>query len=92
MANTITVSLDHLIDFRDHLVRFNEELQDGYKYMRGHVLAIQDDWDDPQYERFQEAFEEVAQGIERYLEVSDEHEDYLSRLIERIGDVLETRI
>ena len=85
-------SLDALIDFRNHLVQFNEELQDAYKYMHGHVEAIRDDWDDPQYDRFREAFDEVAEGIQRYLAVTDEHEDHLAELIERIRYVLETRL
>jgi len=88
----INVNLEHLIDFRNHLVQFNQDLQASYKYMHGHVEAIRDDWDDPQYERFREAFDEVAEGIHNYLAVCDEHEDYLARLIERGQDLLDTRM
>jgi hypothetical protein len=92
MSERVQIDLDALIDFRNHLLAFNETLRDEYSRMKNHWLSMADYWHDAKYDEFGEALEDVNRGIERYLEITPDHETHLYNLIERVRAVLDTRI
>jgi hypothetical protein len=81
-------SLQALIDFRSHLMRFNRDLADEYRAMVADFRSVP--WDDDKRRHFGDALDEVGKGIERYLSVADEHEHHLLKLIERLDSFLKT--
>jgi len=83
--------IEQLHEFRSHLVAFNRELADSFASMNAHSRSIQEDWNDQQYQKFVSDFEDVARGIKRYLDRSEDHEAYLRTLIERLIAVAETQ-
>lgn len=92
MADIHLGDLDKLIAFYQHLKKFNGDLKDEFRGMRQHAQAVHEDWRDPQYDRFEKDFSDVAHGIEAYLKQSEDHERYLRDLIERVKGIVETRM
>ncbi len=93
MSDKVSIdSLDDLIRFRDHLRSFNNKLGDDFGSIRSHWGDLGESWQDDRYTQFGQALGEITQGIERYLHSSDEYEQYLLTLIERLRVVLETRL
>lgn len=92
MNKIVIHDLERVIAYRQHLVRFNQELEDAFRSMNEHSREIRDTWDDEQYWRFIADFEEAMRGVQQYLSHREAHEGYLARLIERAKAVLETDI
>ena len=92
MSDRVRVDLDALIDFRSHLLAFNETLRDEYSRMKNHWLSMAELWDDAKYYEFGAALEDISRGIERYLYITPDHETHLFNLIERLRAVLDTHI
>lgn len=92
MSDRVQVDLDALIDFRNHLLSFNETLRDEYSRMKNHWLSMADYWNDAKYDEFGAALEDINRGVERYLEITPDHETHLYNLIERLRAVLDTRL
>ena len=67
-------------------------MRDEYSRMKNHWLSMADYWNDAKYEEFGAALEDINRGIERYLEITPDHETHLYNLIERVRAVLDTRI
>ncbi|MCC6236803.1 MAG: hypothetical protein IT299_04425 [Dehalococcoidia bacterium] len=82
-------SVQALIDFRNHLIRFDDTLEAEYRGMVADWRNLGGTWTDQKYAEFGTALEEVGKGIERYLAVTDDHESHLLRLIERLRAFLE---
>lgn len=92
MSDRVQVDLDGLIDFRSHLMAFNQILADEYSRMKSHWQSMAELWDDAKYYEFGEALDDIAKGIERYLDITPSHETHLFNLIERLRAVLDTRL
>ncbi len=92
MADKVQVDLDALIEFRAHLVTFNQLLSDEYRRMKNHWYNMNEVWSDAKYDEFGEALEDIAKGIDRYLQITPDHEQHLYNLIERIRAVLDTTL
>lgn len=92
MSDRVQVDLDALIDFRSHLLAFNNTLADEYSRIKNHWHSMHDVWNDAKYDEFGEALEDIARGIERYLDITPSHETHLYNLIERLRAVLDTHI
>lgn len=90
MADINIRNLDALREFYTHLGAFNQELKESFSNMRAHTQSVRDEWNDSKYQTFERAFDDAAQGVERYLATSEEHEHYLATLIERMQGVLDT--
>lgn len=90
MADISIRNLDALREFYAHLGAFNQELKESFAHMRAHTQSVRDDWNDSKFQTFERAFDEVALGVERYLATTEEHEQYLASLIERMQQVLDT--
>lgn len=88
----VAVNLQALIEFHSHLKSFNKELAGEFGRMRSHWRSLDDVWHDQKHDQFGEALDDIAQGIERYLETTEKHEAYLAKLIEGIIRAIELRL
>jgi hypothetical protein len=91
MSN-VHADLESLIEFRNHLMRFDHTLAEEFSSMRSHWRSLGDVWTDAKYHELGQALDEVSKGIDRYLAITPDHESYLLRLIERLQAVLDTSI
>lgn len=92
MMDTSVKDLDHLIQFRGQLLRFNRAMADEFQRIRQSWLSQKDNWHDAQAERLDANLVELWAGIERYLGHTEEHERYLDRLIRILEDARQLRI
>lgn len=88
----VVSDLESLIEFRSHLIRFNQTLGEEFSSMRSHYHHLGDAWSDAKYDQFGQALKEAGQGIDRYLAVTSDHETHLLRLIETLRNYLDQRI
>lgn len=82
-------SVQAVVDFRNHLRRFNDTLEHEFRGMVAAWRDVGESWRDDQYTRFGNDLEEVGRGIDRYLAATDDHESHLLGLIERLRAYLE---
>lgn len=82
--------LDALIRFREHLLHFNATLKDEFSSMRSHWHETRQIWNDEKSHAFERELDELWPGIRRYLEATNDHEDYLRLLVERLEAVRKT--
>lgn len=80
--------LESLIEFREHLQRFNRTLVDEFASMRSHWQSLGDAWKDVKYQQFGEALQEAANGIQHYLQRTSDQEQSLLRTIHIIDEYL----
>lgn len=85
----VDADLSALIDFRTHLIRYDQQLADDYASLRGHWRDLGDVWTDAKYRELGAALDEVNRGIERYLAAAEGHEAHLMRLIEALRAFLD---
>ncbi|MCS7055414.1 MAG: hypothetical protein NZM18_04470 [Thermoflexales bacterium] len=85
-SQTAAADLEAMIAFREHLLRFNRSLAEEFASMQTHWRGLGGLWRDAKYHEFGAALEEAAQGVNRYLTVTEEHEAHLLGLIERLRD------
>ena len=90
MSRTVSADLEAMIEFRSHLIRFNQLLAEEFSSIHAHWQSLGDVWDDDKYRQFGHALDEVQPGIQRYLAATDDHEAHLLRLIENLRRFLET--
>ena len=86
----VTNDLDGLTDFRNHLIQFNNTLEDEFRSMRSHWQQLGDSWRDEKYNEFGRDLDEVSQGVERYLQTAEAHEAHLAVLIHKLEAYLKT--
>jgi hypothetical protein len=90
-SRIVDADLQAMIDFREHLIRFNRTLAEEFASMEAHWRGLGDVWTDTKYHEFGEALQEAAQGVRRYLSTIEGHEAHLLGLIERLREYLEYR-
>lgn len=91
MSHRADADLEAMIAFREHLIRFNRTLAEEFASMQAHWRDLGDKWKDAKYYEFGQALEEAAQGVNRYLTATEDHEAHLLGLIERLREFLEYR-
>ncbi|WP_423225960.1 hypothetical protein [Candidatus Amarolinea aalborgensis] len=86
----VHADIEKMESFLDHLRRFDQLLDDEFRSMIGHWRDLGSVWTDNKYHEFGRDLEEVARGVEHYLAATDDHENHLARLIERLKIFLDT--
>lgn len=92
MSTGVHSDLEALKRFHEHLVRYNQVLAEEFTSIRKHWQSMGDVWRDEKYREFGESLDEVERGIERYLAAAPSHEAHLRKLIEIMGQYLDTRL
>jgi uncharacterized protein YukE len=77
--------------FANTLKRFTADLQTNLAGVHGQLLALGDTWRDQEHDRFREELEQTMTVLERFVEVSGEHIQFLQRKAERLEEYLSQR-
>ncbi|MDP6506377.1 MAG: WXG100 family type VII secretion target [Planctomycetota bacterium] len=74
--------------FAEQLKRFTTDLQSSAGSLQARFQALGDTWQDQEYEKFSEEFQDTIKALKRFMEVSTQYAPYLQRKAQRIEDYL----
>ncbi|MGA2797929.1 MAG: WXG100 family type VII secretion target [Thermoguttaceae bacterium] len=85
------VDPEELRQFAQSLKKFSSELQTRINMLGGQLAALSKTWRDQEQKKFSEEFEQQVKGLQRLIEVIEEHIPYLVRKAEIIDEYLHRR-
>ena len=85
------VDPEELRQFAQSLKKFSSELQTRINMLGGQLAALSKTWRDQEQKKFSEEFEQQVKGVQRLIEVIEEHIPYLVRKAEIIDEYLHRR-
>jgi WXG100 family type VII secretion target len=85
------VDPEELRQFAQSLKKFSTEIQARINMISGQLSALSKTWRDQEQKKFSEEFEQQVKGVQRLIEVIEEHIPYLVRKAEIIDEYLHRR-
>jgi len=85
------VDPEELRQFAQSLKKFSTETQTRINMLGGQLAALSKTWRDQEQKKFSEEFEQQVKGMQRLIEVIEEHIPYLVRKAEIIEEYLHRR-
>jgi WXG100 family type VII secretion target len=85
------VDPEELRQFAQSLKKFSTEIQTRINLIGGQLAALSKTWRDQEQKKFSEEFEQQVKGVQRLIEVIEEHVPYLVRKAEIIEEYLHRR-
>jgi WXG100 family type VII secretion target len=85
------VDPEELRQFAQSLKKFSSEIQTRINMLGGQLSALSKTWRDQEQKKFSEEFEQQVKGVQRLIEVIEEHIPYLVRKAEIIEEYLHRR-
>ncbi|MGA2061370.1 MAG: WXG100 family type VII secretion target [Thermoguttaceae bacterium] len=85
------VDPEELRQFAQSLKKFSAEIQARINMISGQLSALSKTWRDQEQKKFSEEFEQQVKGVQRLIEVIEEHIPYLVRKAEIIDEYLHRR-
>jgi hypothetical protein len=77
------VDIDDCERFHSDLLKFNDAMNEWYSFIWSRLVALGDNWRDPQYERLYTILdEELRPGIERYQDIAQDVASTLSQQVD----------
>ncbi len=76
--------MEELIRFRQHLIKFNDMLEQELKSLEVHYRNVHEYWSDEKYYQYGKTLETASKGIKSYIKESEDHERFLAALIRRL--------
>ena len=85
------VDPEELRQFAQSLKKFSTEIQTRINLLGGQLAALSKTWRDQEQKKFSDEFEQQVKGVQRLIEVIEEHIPYLVRKAEIIEEYLHRR-
>ena len=85
------VDPEELRQFAQSLKKFSTEIQTRINMIGGQLSALSKTWRDQEQKKFSEEFEQQVKGVQRLIEVIEEHIPYLMCKAEIIEEYLHHR-
>jgi WXG100 family type VII secretion target len=85
------VDPEELRQFAQSLKKFSNDIQTRINLLGGQLAALSKTWRDQEQKKFSEEFEQQVKGVQRLIEVIEEHIPYLVRKAEIIDEYLHRR-
>ncbi len=85
------VDPEELRQFAQNLKKFSTEIQTRITMLGNQLVALSKTWRDQEQKKFTEEFEEQVKGVQRLIELIEEHVPYLVRKAEIIEEYLHQR-
>ena len=85
------VDPEELRRFAQSLKKFSTEIQTRINLLGGQLAALSKTWRDQEQKKFSDEFEQQVKGVQRLIEVIEEHIPYLVRKAEIIEEYLHRR-
>jgi WXG100 family type VII secretion target len=85
------VDPEELRQFAQNLKKFSTETQTRINLLGGQLAALSKTWRDQEQKKFSDEFEQQVKGVQRLIEVIEEHIPYLMRKAEIIEEYLHHR-
>lgn len=79
---------DDIENFANHLRRFCDNLNDETNTLNSAFRALNDTWDDPKYQEFEEILRQLESFLQRFNNEADEQEMWLRRKVSEIRTYL----
>jgi WXG100 family type VII secretion target len=85
------VDPEELRQFAQNLKKFNTEIQARISMLGNQLATLTKTWRDQEQKKFSEEFEQQVKGVQRLIELIEEHVPYLVRKAEIIDEYLHQR-
>ena len=85
------VDPEELRQFAQNLKKFSSEIQTRLSMLGNQLATLTKTWRDQEQKKFSEEFEEQVKGVQRLIELIEEHVPYLVRKAEIIDEYLHHR-
>ncbi len=85
------VDPEELRQFAQNLKKFSTEIQTRISMLGNQLATLTKTWRDQEQKKFSEEFEQQVKGVQRLIEVIEEHVPYLIRKAEIIDEYLHQR-
>ncbi len=85
------VDPDELRTFAQNLKKFSTDMQTRINLLGGQLVVLEKTWRDQEQKKFSDEFEQQVKGVNRLIEIIEEHIPYLLRKAEVIDQYLHQR-
>lgn len=77
--------------FAQDLNRFNNELRTLVGSLHGRMRGLSESWRDQEQKKFAESFEQTARSLEKFLDASQQHVQFLAKKATLVEEYLGQR-